>query len=63
MTFMQVFRKYSHSLGPDALEFIEQVLDDHDVSDEDIEHSVELIAKEYNRQDGMYPPLISIRLS
>lgn len=48
----QVFRKYSHSLGPDALAFIEEILDKHDVSDEEAEYSVELIAKEYNKQDG-----------
>jgi hypothetical protein len=48
----QVFRKYSHSLGPDELEYLEDVLERHDISDEDVETSIELIAKEYNKQDG-----------
>jgi len=48
----QVFRKYSHSLGPDELEYLEDVLKRHDISDEDVETSIELIAKEYNKQDG-----------
>ena len=48
----QVFRKYSHALGPDVLEFLEGVLDKHEIRDEDVEYSVDLIAKEYNKQDG-----------
>ena len=47
-----MFRKYSHSLGPEALEFLEDILDRHDIANEDVEHSVEWIAKEYNKQDG-----------
>lgn len=48
----QVFRKYSHALGPDALEFLEGILDKHEIRDEDAEYSIDLIAKEYNKQDG-----------
>jgi DNA polymerase epsilon subunit 2 len=48
----QVFRKYSHSLGPDELEYLEDILKNHDISDDDVEMSIELIAKEYNKQDG-----------
>ncbi|TFL05869.1 epsilon DNA polymerase [Pterulicium gracile] len=48
---IKVFRKYSHSLGPDALEFLERVLDDHDIADEDVEASIDMLAKEYNKQD------------
>ena len=48
----QVFRKYSHALGPDALDFLEDILDKHEVRDEDVEYSIDLIAKEYNKQDG-----------
>ncbi|KAH9039302.1 DNA polymerase epsilon subunit B [Lactarius pseudohatsudake] len=48
---IRVFRKYSHSLGPDELEYLEEVLKRHDISDEDVEMSIELIAKEYNKQD------------
>ncbi|KAI0702873.1 epsilon DNA polymerase [Cytidiella melzeri] len=48
---IKVFRKYSHSLGPEALEFLEDILDKHEISNDDIEFSVEWIAKEYNKQD------------
>ncbi|KAF9055458.1 DNA polymerase epsilon, subunit B [Hymenopellis radicata] len=50
-TIIKVFRKYSNSLGPDALDFIEQILDENGISDEDIEISLETLAKEYNKQD------------
>jgi DNA polymerase epsilon subunit 2 len=49
---IRVFRKYSHSLGPDELEYLDEILKEHDISDEDVEMSIELIAKEYNKQDG-----------
>ncbi|KAI0251432.1 epsilon DNA polymerase [Lactifluus subvellereus] len=48
---IRVFRKYSHSLGPDELEYLEDILKNHDILDEDVEMSIELIAKEYNKQD------------
>ncbi|KZV71534.1 epsilon DNA polymerase [Peniophora sp. CONT] len=48
---IRVFRKYSHSLGPDEITFLENVLDEYGIADEDAEYSVELVAKEYNRQD------------
>ncbi|KZT20388.1 DNA polymerase epsilon subunit B [Neolentinus lepideus HHB14362 ss-1] len=50
-TIIKVFRKYSHALGPDALEFLEEILDAHDILDEQVEDSIDLIAKEYNKQD------------
>lgn len=50
----QVFRKYSHALGPDVLDFLEGVLDKHEIADEDVEYSIDLIAKEYNKQDGRF---------
>jgi DNA polymerase epsilon subunit 2 len=49
---IKVFRKYSHSLGPDALDFLEDVLYKHEITDEDLESSIDFIAKEYNKQDG-----------
>ena len=49
---VQVFRKFSNSLGPDALQFLESILDEHDIADADVESSIELIAKEYNKEDG-----------
>lgn len=48
----KIFRKYSHSLGPDALQFLEEILASHDITDNDVEFSVETIAREYNKQDG-----------
>lgn len=50
---IRVFRKYSHSLGPDELEYLDEILKEHDILDEDVEVSIELIAKEYNKQDGL----------
>lgn len=47
-----MFKKYGHSLGPEALEFLEELIEQHDISDEDVEFSTEWIAKEYNKQDG-----------
>ena len=49
---IRIFRKYSHSLGPEELEYLDEIIKEHDISDEDVEMSVELIAKEYNKQDG-----------
>lgn len=49
---LQVFRKYGHSLGPESLEFLEEILEQHDIPQEDVEFSVEWIAREYNKQDG-----------
>src|SRR5258707_15857209 len=49
---IRVFRKYSHSLGPEELEYLDEVLKEHEISDEDVEMSIELLAKEYNKQDG-----------
>ncbi|KAL0572043.1 DNA-directed DNA polymerase epsilon, subunit B [Marasmius crinis-equi] len=48
---IKVFRKFSNSLGPDALDFLEQILDAHEIDDSEVESSVETIAKEYNKQD------------
>ncbi|EIN10433.1 DNA polymerase epsilon subunit B [Punctularia strigosozonata HHB-11173 SS5] len=48
---IKVFRKYSHSLGPEVLDFLEDVLDKHEIADEEVESSMDLVAKEYNKQD------------
>ncbi len=56
---IRVFRKYSHSLGPKELEYLNEILKEHDISDEDVERSIELIAKEYNKQDGSSALLVS----
>ncbi|THV08446.1 DNA polymerase epsilon, subunit B [Dendrothele bispora CBS 962.96] len=50
-TIIKVFRKYSNSLGPDALDLVEQILDLHEIAEEDVESSVEALAKDYNKQD------------
>jgi hypothetical protein len=52
-TLSQVFRKYSNSLGPDTLELLETILDNHEIEDADVESSIETIAREYNKQDGV----------
>ncbi|PBL02412.1 epsilon DNA polymerase [Armillaria gallica] len=48
---IKVFRKYSNSLGPDALDLLEQILDENEIDEEEIESSIDTIAKEYNKQD------------
>jgi DNA polymerase epsilon subunit 2 len=52
LSILQVFRKFSNSLGPDALEVLEGILDYHEIEDADVESSLETLAKEYNKQDG-----------
>jgi hypothetical protein len=52
LTSEQAFRKYSHSLGPDVLPFLENIINKHGIPDEEVESSIEFIAKEYNKQDG-----------
>lgn len=49
---LQVFRKFSYSLGPDVSELLEEILDHHEISDEDIESSLETLVVEYSKQDG-----------
>ena len=51
-SYLQVFRQHGHSMGPDSIELIEDILDKHDIPEEDIESSTEWIAREYSRQDG-----------
>lgn len=51
LTIIKVFRKYSHSLGPDALQLLEEILERHDIADNEVEFSIETIAREYNKQD------------
>jgi DNA polymerase epsilon subunit 2 len=48
----QVFRKFSNSLSPEALEFVENILVENEIQDINAESSVEVLAKEYNKQDG-----------
>ncbi|KIM90898.1 hypothetical protein PILCRDRAFT_94563 [Piloderma croceum F 1598] len=50
-TIIKVFRKYSHSLGPDALEVLEDICDQHGFADNEIERIMETLATEYNKQD------------
>lgn len=47
-----MFRKYSYSLSPDVIDFLEVVLEKHEIPDEETEHSINALAKEYNKQDG-----------
>ena len=57
---IRVFHKYSHSLGPEELEYLDQVLKEHDIPDEDVEVSIELLAKEYDKQDGSSVHVLSL---
>ncbi|KAJ7665519.1 DNA polymerase epsilon, subunit B [Mycena rosella] len=50
-TIIKVFRKYSNSLGPDTLELLEAILDNHEIEDAEVEVSIETLAREYNKQD------------
>ena len=52
-----MFRKFSNSLGPDALELVEEILNHHEIEDDDVESSLETLAKEYNKQDGTFKVL------
>jgi hypothetical protein len=54
LKYKQAFRKYSHSLGPDSLAYLEEIVVKYAIPDDEVEASIEFIAKEYNRQDGMY---------
>lgn len=52
-TILKVFtRKYQLSLTSEAIQFLEEILEEHEVQDEDVQHSVELLAREYSVQDG-----------
>lgn len=52
-----MFRKFSNSLGPDALVLVEEILTHHEIEDDDVESSLETLAKEYNKQDGTFKVL------
>ncbi|TDL29547.1 epsilon DNA polymerase [Rickenella mellea] len=47
------FRKYSHSLGPESLQYIEDICSEYGFADDlnQIEIAVEHLAKEYSRQE------------
>lgn len=59
---VQVFRKFSYSLGPDASQFLEEILDHHEIADEDIESTIETLALEYSKQDGEQGDLLVMGL-
>ncbi|KAF7968423.1 hypothetical protein HWV62_30579 [Athelia sp. TMB] len=48
---IKVFRKYSHSLGPEALEALEEILNQCEIPDDEVEQTIEALATEYNKQD------------
>ncbi|KAH9482742.1 DNA polymerase epsilon subunit B [Psilocybe cubensis] len=50
-TIIKIFRKFSNSLGPDALFEVERIIEDAEIEDEEIESSMEMLAKAYNKQD------------
>ncbi|KAF9446959.1 hypothetical protein P691DRAFT_636745, partial [Macrolepiota fuliginosa MF-IS2] len=61
-TIIKVFRKYSNALGPDALSFIEDILEEHEIAEEDFESSIETLAREYNKQDGKSVRLVTVEV-
>lgn len=56
-----MFRKFSNSLGPEALILVEEILNHHEIENEDVESSLETLAKEYNKQDGSFQFLFFCR--
>ncbi|KAF9464455.1 DNA polymerase epsilon, subunit B, partial [Collybia nuda] len=50
-SILKVFRKFSYSLGPDVLDLLGSILDQHEILDEDIESSLDTLAMEYSKQD------------
>jgi DNA polymerase epsilon subunit 2 len=49
----QVFtRKYQLSLKPEAIAYLEAVLDEHEIEDDQLQDAIEYVAKEYMKQDG-----------
>ena len=54
-----MFRKFSNSLGPDALALVEEILNHHEIEGDDVESSLETLAKEYNKQDGAFQVIFS----
>ncbi|RDB22824.1 DNA polymerase epsilon subunit B [Hypsizygus marmoreus] len=50
---LKVFRKFSYSLGPEASAYLDEILDHHEIADEDIESTIEIIALEYSKQEDV----------
>ncbi|GJJ07402.1 hypothetical protein Clacol_001604 [Clathrus columnatus] len=56
------FTKYKNTLGPQVIAFIEDILEKHNILDENVAESIEHLAKEYNRQDGPSDAEMVVRL-
>ncbi|KAG5648973.1 hypothetical protein DXG03_000322 [Asterophora parasitica] len=50
---LKVFRKFSYSLGPEVSQKLEEILDVHDIADEDVESTMETLALEYSKQEDV----------
>ncbi|KAF9534221.1 epsilon DNA polymerase [Crepidotus variabilis] len=48
---IKVFRKFSNSLGPEALSVVEDILLESELDEDEIDSGLEALAKEYNKQD------------
>lgn len=56
---MQVFtRKYSLSLTTEAIAFLDNILDKHNIPDDEVQESLEHIAKAYMKRDGEFTYLV-----
>ena len=50
-------RKYQLSLKPEAIAYLENVLDEYEIEDDQVQEAVEYMAKEYMKQDGEAQPM------
>ncbi|KAF5387712.1 hypothetical protein D9615_000497 [Tricholomella constricta] len=50
---LKVFRKFSYSIGPEVSQKLEEILDHHDIADEDVESTMETLALEYSKQEDV----------
>ncbi|KAG8902425.1 DNA-directed DNA polymerase epsilon, subunit B [Tulasnella sp. 403] len=52
---LKVFtRKYQLSLKPEAIAYLEEILEEHEIDDDQVQGAMEYVAKEYMKQDGMH---------
>ncbi|KAG6810867.1 hypothetical protein H0H92_009988, partial [Tricholoma furcatifolium] len=49
---LKAFRKFSYSLGPEISQRVEEILDENEIADDNLEHTIELLALEYSKQEG-----------
>ena len=50
-------RKYQFTLQPAAVDLIESIFNEHEIAPGEVQNALELMAKECQRQEGMYCPI------